>query len=259
MTDAAWSGAGRRGRRVRVIGLLAAAVVACGGTVRAQTPEDPLEGFNRGVFAFNHVVDGAFIEPAARIYRGVVPSPVRTSVTNVFLNLSEPVNIVNAALQGDGDQFGNSVGRLLINSTLGLGGLFDVAGNLDGEFRREYRREDFGQTLAVWGWEDSAYFVIPVLGPSTIRDTGGFAVDFVTTPWGYFAPTAVTLPLAGLRAVDVRHRVLDQLEDLESSSLDFYASLRSIYLQRRQQEIFNGEVPEDAFDESIFDEQFGVE
>jgi len=259
MTGSASGGAGRWDRRVRALGLVAAALVAVGGDLRAQTPEDPLEGFNRGVFAFNQVVDGAFIEPAARIYRGVVPNPVRTAVTNVFLNLSEPVNIFNAALQGDGDQFGNSVGRLLINSTLGVGGLFDVAGNLDDEFRREYRREDFGQTMAVWGWEDSAYFVIPVLGPSTVRDTGGFAVDFVTTPWGYFAPTEVTLPLAALRAVDVRHGVLDQLEEVERSSLDFYASLRSLYLQRRRQEIFNGEVPEDAFDESIFDEEFDVE
>jgi phospholipid-binding lipoprotein MlaA len=223
------------------------------GGAAAQTPEDPLEGVNRTIFAFNQVVDGAFVEPAAIIYDGVVPAPVRNSVHNVFLNLSEPVNIINAALQGDGERFGNSFGRLFINTTLGIGGLFDVAGNLEPEYRREYRREDFGQTMAVWGWEDSAYFVIPVFGPSTIRDTGGFVADFAATPWGFFAPTSVTLPLAGLRAVDARSQVLDQLEELERSSLDYYASLRSVYLQRRRNQIYNGNPPETDAD-SIFEE-----
>jgi phospholipid-binding lipoprotein MlaA len=225
----------------------------------AQAPEDPLEPLNRRIFAFNQVVDGAFAEPAAIIYEGVVPAPVRTSVHNVFLNLSEPVNILNAALQGDGERFGNSFGRLFINSTIGLGGIFDVAGNLGPEFRREYIREDFGQTLAVWGWEDSAYFVIPVLGPSTIRDTGGAAVDFATTPWGFFAPSNITIPLAAVRAVDARSQVLDQLEELERSSLDFYASLRSVYLQRRRNLIYNGNPPqpegEDIFEEEAFFEE----
>ena len=228
------------------------------GPAAAQAPEDPLEPLNRRIFAFNQVVDGAFIEPAAIVYDGVVPAPVRGSVHNVFLNLSEPVNILNAALQGDGEHFGDSLGRLLINSTLGLGGLFDVAGNLEPEFRREYRREDFGQTMAVWGWKDSAYFVIPVFGPSTIRDTGGFAVDFAATPWGFFAPTSVTIPLAGVRAVDARSQVLDELEELERSSLDFYASLRSVFLQRRRNEIYNGNPPEPE-GRDIFEEEFFAE
>jgi len=233
-----------------------APVLATGAA--AQAPEDPLEPFNRRVFAFNQVVDGALVKPAAIAYDGLVPGPVRNSVHNVFLNLSEPVNILNAALQGDGERFGNAFGRLFINSTLGLGGLFDVAGNLEPEFRREYRREDFGQTMAVWGWEESAYFVIPVFGPSTIRDTGGLAVDFVSTPWGFFAPTNVTIPLAGVRAVDARSQVLDELEELERSSLDFYASLRSVYLQRRRNQIYNGNPPETDGDD-IFEDEFFAE
>ncbi len=222
----------------------------------AQTPEDPIEGVNRQIFAFNQVVDGAFLRPLAIMYRGVFPQPVRNGVSNVFLNLSEPVNMLNSALQGNGDRFGNSAGRFLINSTLGLGGVFDVANNLEPEFRRPYAREDFGQTLAVWGWEDSSYFVIPFFGPSTVRDTGGFAVDFLTTPWGFVAPTEVTVAFGAVRAVDLREGVLDQLDDLERSSLDFYASLRSIYLQRRQQEILNGVVPDDLDGEDIFEETF---
>ncbi|MFP4125103.1 MAG: VacJ family lipoprotein [Alphaproteobacteria bacterium] len=233
-------------------------------TAAAQAREDPLEPFNRRVFAFNQVVDGALVEPAAIAYDGLVPGPVRNSVHNVFLNLSEPVNIVNAALQGDGERFGDAFGRLFINTTLGLGGLFDVAGNLEPEYRREYRREDFGQTMAVWGWEESAYFVIPGFGPSTIRDTGGFAVDFVTTPWGFFAPSSVTIPLTGVRAVDARSQVLDELEELEQSSLDFYASLRSVYLQRRSNQIHNGNPPEaeggDMFeDDDMFEDEVFAE
>lgn len=242
----------------RVGGALLALSIGAATPAVAEAPEDPLEPLNRRIFAFNQVVDGAFVEPAAIVYDGVVPGPVRNSVHNVFLNLSEPVNILNAALQGEGERFGNSLGRLLINTTLGIGGLFDVAGNLEPEFRRAYIREDFGQTMAVWGWQDSAYFVIPVFGPSTIRDTGGFAVDFATTPWGFFAPTSVTLPLAGVRAVDARSQVLDELEELERSSLDFYASLRSVFLQRRRNEIFNGNPPEGEADD-VFEQEFFAE
>ena len=241
--------------RFLVVVLLALPLWLAGGAA-AQTPEDPLEPLNRRIFAFNQVVDGAFLEPAAIAYRGVVPEPGRTAIGNVFQNLSEPVNILNAALQGNGQHFGDSLGRLLINSTLGVGGIFDVAANLEPEYRRDYVREDFGQTMAVWGWQDSAYFVIPVFGPSTIRDTGGFAVDFATTPWGWFAPTEVTLPMAAVRAVDLRESVLDQLDEIERSSLDFYASLRSIYLQRREQEIFNGNVPADRMDDPLAEDIF---
>jgi len=111
----------------------------------------------------------------------------------------------------------------------------------------------------VWGWEDSAYFVIPVFGPSTIRDTGGLAADFATTPWGFFAPASVTIPLAGARVVDARSQVLDELEELERSSLDFYASLRSVYLQRRRNEIFNGNPPTPESDAMFEENEFFAE
>lgn len=240
-------------------GVLAlAALPLLAAPVAAQAPEDPLEPLNRRIFAFNQVVDGAVVEPAAIMYDAVLPGFVRDRVHNAFLNLSEPVNILNGALQGDAERAADAFARLFVNSTLGLGGLFDVAGNLEPEYRREYVREDFGQTMAVWGWKDSAYFVIPVFGPSTVRDTGGFAVDFATTPWGFFAPASVTIPLAGVRAVDARSQVLDELEELERSSLDFYASLRSVYLQRRRNQIYNGNPP-DTDGADIFEEEFFAE
>ncbi len=225
----------------------------------AQAPEDPLEPLNRRIFGFNQVVDGAFVEPAAIMYEGVVPGVVRASVHNAFLNLTEPVNIVNAALQGNGERFGNAFGRLFINSTLGLGGLFDVAANLEPPYDRHYTSEDFGQTMAVWGWQDSAYFVMPVLGPSTVRDTVGLPADLAATPPSFFAPTGVSLALSAGRAVDARSQVLDELEELERSSLDFYASLRSVYLQRRRNEIFNGNPPEANGDAMFEEEEFFAE
>jgi phospholipid-binding lipoprotein MlaA len=225
----------------------------------AQTPEDPLEPLNRKIFAFNQVVDGAFVEPAAIMYEGVVPGFARARVHNVFLNLTEPVNILNAALQGNGERFGDAFGRLFINTTLGFGGLFDVAANLEPPYDRHYASEDFGQTMAVWGWLDSAYFVVPVLGPSTVRDTVGLPADFAATPPSFFAPTGVSLALSAGRAVDARSQVLDELEELERSSLDFYASLRSVYLQRRRNEIFNGNPPPLEGDTMFEEDEFFAE
>ncbi len=255
MLDPAPPRPARHVRPRRLLGLALAGLLMP-AAASAQTPEDPFERTNRAIFSVNQVIDGAILKPLAIGYRAVTPEVVRTGVGNVYLNLSEPVNFINGALQGNGERFGNAFGRFFINTTLGLGGIFDVASNLEPPYNRPYAREDFGQTLAVWGWKDSAYFVIPFFGPSTIRDTGGFAVDFVTTPWGFFAPTEVTIPVAALRAIDLREGVLDQLDDLERSSLDYYASLRSIYLQRREQEIFNGEVPTTDEGQDIFQEEF---
>ncbi|NBB70020.1 MAG: VacJ family lipoprotein [Alphaproteobacteria bacterium] len=234
-------------------------VLTLTATAAAQTPEDPLEPLNRKIFGFNQVVDGAFVEPAAIMYEGVVPGFVRARVHNVFLNLTEPVNLLNAALQGNGERFGDAFGRLFINTTLGFGGLFDVAANLEPPYDRHYASEDFGQTMAVWGWRDSAYFVVPVLGPSTVRDTVGLPADFAATPPSFFAPTGVSLALSAGRAVDARSQVLDELEELERSSLDFYASLRSVFLQRRRNEIFNGNPPPQDGDTMFEEDEFFAE
>lgn len=234
--------------RVGLVLLLVAAPLA---SVRAQTPEDPWERLNRGTFAFNQVVDGLVLRPAALGYRFVVPQFGRNRVNDVFRNLSEPVSFLNALLQGEPDVAGNALGRFMINSTLGLGGLFDVAANLEPPYARRVQQEEFGQTLAVWGWKESNYFVIPLLGPSTVRDTGGLVVDFATVPWGLVAPAAVTWTATGVRIVSARANVLDLLDDLERSSLDYYASLRSLFLQRRAFDISNGAVGsrDDIFDE----------
>ena len=199
-----------------------------------QQISDPFESANRAVFAFNNAMDDAIIHPIAKGYNTVVPEPARTGVDNALRNLRSPVNFVNQALQGDIDGAGNVLLRAAVNTFIGLGGLFDVAA-YEG-YEAEY--EDFGQTLGVWGIDHGPYFVVPFFGPSSLRDSTGFVVDSFADPlrwwlfnidedgW-YYGKTA-------LNYVSVRASLVDVLEDLENSSIDYYASTRSAYVQHRK-------------------------
>lgn len=195
---------------------------------------DPMEGLNRGVFAFNEAVDKGVVEPVARGYRYVAPKPVRNSVRNFLRNLKSPIVMGNELLQGDLEGFANATGRLFINTLLGVGGLFDVA-DMGGI---PYEPEDFGQTLAVWGVGNGPYVVIPLLGPSTMRDGTGMLVDSFLDPvriymfnhdleWLHYTRIGVTV-------IDTREELLDVIDDLRANSFDYYAAIRSAYYQRRQ-------------------------
>ncbi len=194
---------------------------------------DPLEGMNRGIFKFNDAVDTAVLEPVARGYRSAVPQPARTGVRNVLRNIKTPTNFANDLLQGDVTAAGDTLTRFFANTLFGLGGLVDVAGT-EGV---KYREEDFGQTLAVWGAGDGPYLVLPLLGPSNVRDTAGMVVDTYTDPvrlWlvntdrdGWYYGRVV------LASVDKREELLDVLSDLKKNSIDYYAAIRSSYTQRR--------------------------
>ncbi len=220
--------------RPLALGLATAAVLSLpAAPVRAQTPEDPFERFNRGSFVVHQVVDGAFLRPAAVMYRGVVPEYGRERVGNVLSNLLEPVRFLNAVLQGDAEAATKTFGRFFVNSTIGLGGVFEVAAHLEPPYAIPVQRGEFGKTLGVWGWEESAYLVIPAIGPSTVRDAIGLGVDAVTTPWFWIFPSEASWALTGVGVVHAREGVLDLLDDLERTSLDYYASLRSTYLQNR--------------------------
>jgi phospholipid-binding lipoprotein MlaA len=203
-------------------------------TVGGEVVHDPLEGMNRGIFAFNEVVDKNVLEPVARGYRWAAPKPVRTSVRNVLRNLKSPLVMGNELLQGDFEGFANASGRLFINTLLGVGGIFDVA-DMGGI---PYEPEDFGQTLAVWGVGNGPYVVIPIMGPSTARDATGMVVDSMVDPvriymfshdleWLHYTRIAVS-------AVDQREELLDVIDDLRANSFDYYAAIRSAYYQRRQ-------------------------
>jgi ABC-type transporter lipoprotein component MlaA len=200
--------------------------------------EDPLEGFNRVVFGFNVVVDRLVLEPAARIYYAVVPPPVRIAVINVLNNLATPVTLTNDILQGNSEAAANTIKRFMINSTVGLGGIFDHATRL-GE---PLHREDFGQTLGMWGVNGNPYIVLPLLGPSNPRDMVGKVADTAANPltWIlYDAPLWERSIPVGAEAVSGREQILDDYDNLRKNSPDLYASVRDLYAQKRQAEIAN--------------------
>lgn len=195
---------------------------------------DPFEETNRAVFSFNNAVDEAIIHPVAKGYNAAVPKPARTGVDNALKNLRSPVNLANQLLQGDIDGAGNVVVRAVVNTLLGLGGLIDLAGH-EGI---EYEGEDFGQTLAVWGVDHGPYLVVPILGPSSTRDYIGYAVDSFADPlrWYLFNidEEGIYYGKLGVEYLNLRASLVDVLEDLEKSSIDYYAATRSAYYQRRE-------------------------
>ncbi|MEQ6916553.1 MlaA family lipoprotein [Halomonas aquatica] len=223
-------------------------MVGCAGSgqVRQGYPNDPWEGFNRKVFAFNDVVDRYALKPAARGYRFITPDPVETGVGNFFSNLGEIRTALNSLLQGKGTNAGVATGRFLINSTLGIGGLFDIATRME----ITGREEDFGQTLGAWGVGEGAYLVLPLLGPSTLRDTAGLPVDMYTYPTTYVEEDKVRVSLTVLRVIDARAGLLDQ-EELISG--DRYSFIRDIWLQQRRFEVNDGEMGADPFASDEFD------
>ena len=197
---------------------------------------DPIEPLNRAIFSFNQFADGILIKPLALAYRTFVPPEPREGVHNFLTNLRAPIVLANDLMQGEFDRAVITVERFAINSTAGLGGLFDVAA----KFGIEGHREDFGQTLSVWGSGEGPFLMLPLLGPSNPRDVTGLVVDGFIDPVPYFVSSDVQLARTLLRAADERERVLDALDEIERTSLDFYATLRSLYRQRRADEIRNG-------------------
>jgi phospholipid-binding lipoprotein MlaA len=209
---------------------------------RTPEAEDPWENFNRGTFSFNQKFDKYLLAPLAKGYRFVFPSEIRTGVRNFLNNLSEPWSSINSALQGNFKNTGNTLARFVINSTLGILGIFDVAT----EIGFEKQKEDFGQTLAVHGVGPGPYLVLPFLGPSTVRDAIGKVTSIYADP--------VTLALErnnkdewiwigmAVKGIDFREQNLEKIDNLNATSVDFYATLRSLYLERRSSMIRNQKI-----------------
>ena len=215
--------------------------------LKKNTPseiKDCSERFNRSVFALNQGLDKILFKPISGIYRSL-PSPIKSGVSNSLDNLSNLVTIPNNILQGDLKTAGVNTGRFLINTTIGILGLFDAADHMG---FTEYEKEDYGQSLAKAGVGPGCYIVLPVLGPSTVRDTAGSLVNFVGgDPWysatvinnnHYFEDSDYYYSRV-TQGVDFRAKNFDAIENLEKNSLDFYASVKSLYLQDRQQKILN--------------------
>jgi len=232
-----------RARRVVAAAAAAGLMAGCAG----PNPRDPLESYNRAMFAFNDRLDRAVLRPVAEGYKAVLPEFVRTGVTNFFSNLGDVWIGINNFLQGKVEEGLSDTFRVAINTTFGLGGLLDVAS----EMRLEKHNEDFGQTLAVWGVGSGPYIVLPIFGPSTLRDTGGFGVDY----WYGYAPTYVLKDvnpphrvtwrngIATLEFINVRANLLGATNVLEQAALDKYAFTRDFWLRRRRSLIYDGSPP----------------
>lgn len=223
--------------RAALLPLLAAFVL--GGCATAGNPRDPAEGFNRAMFAFNEGVDKAVIKPAAKAYDAVLPTPVRTGVSNFFANLQDLWIAINNLLQGKPRQAVSDVGRFAINSTIGIVGLFDIAS----EAGLEKHDEDFGQTLGRWGVGDGAYLVLPFIGPRTVRDTFGYALDAWVDPVWRVDDIPTRNILVATRVVSIRADLLPADKPLQDAALDKYSYIRDAYLQRRRSLIYDGHPP----------------
>jgi phospholipid-binding lipoprotein MlaA len=223
------------------IGGFIAAVAMLGGCATPKDPRDPFEPVNRVIYQFNETVDMAVLEPTAKLYRVFVPGFVRASVTNVFSNATEIRNVVNNTLQGKFTTAYATFGRLAINSTLGLAGIFDVAS----EAGIEKRPEDFGQTLGYWGVGDGAFMMLPLFGPSSVRDTAAWPADIYLDPFSYLKPQRARNRLWAGRMVHNRAELIDAKTVIESAALDEYQFVRDGYLQRRRNLVYDGKPPPD--------------
>ena len=221
--------------------------------------KDCFESVNRGVFAFNQALDKLVVEPLARGYR-YLPSPIRSGTSNFLNNLSLVVTVPNNFLQGDFILAGKNTARFAVNSTIGILGLFDPASKMG---LNDYEKEDYGQTLGSWGVGEGCYLVLPVLGPSTVRDATASLMNYVggdawynitvdedthyVSDFDYYASV-------GTSGVDFRAKNLESFSNLEKNSIDFYASVKSLYLQNRKMKILNSDQVTETLDDSDWDE-----
>ncbi len=204
-----------------------------------DNPQDPYESYNRAMYKFNDTLDKAVIKPVAQGYDFIVPEPVSWGISNFFSNLNEITVIINDLLQGKFEQAAHDAGRFGLNSTVGVFGIFDVAGHAG----YKKNNEDFGQTLGVWGAEPGAYIVLPLFGPRNVRDTFGLVGDMFTDPVMYVEGDDARLALAATRLIDTRARLLGTSKVLDEASDDQYEYIRNAYLQRRQYLVYDGNPP----------------
>jgi phospholipid-binding lipoprotein MlaA len=253
----------RVARMVRsVIGLALAVGLWTASALAQDDQNDPFEPVNRAVYDVNWLLDGLILEPVARLYRIATPQFVRTGVTNFLANLRTPVVFINDVLQGEAKRAELTLGRFMFNTIMGLGGLIDVGGMLG---MPERHSEDFGQTLAVYGVGSGPYLMLPLLGPSNVRDTVGQVVDLAFDPLTilgaidigiFIVPTEFGLARTGAETLSFRERNIENIDELRRSSIDEYAAVRTLYRQFRASEIRNG-APADLdeiYDEDLYED-----
>jgi phospholipid-binding lipoprotein MlaA len=228
--------------RARLCALLfCGCLLLLGGCATAGDPRDPFEPLNRGIYHFNETVDHVLIKPAAEVYQSVLPQFMRTGVSNFFSNIGDVIIALNNLLQGKVTRAASDIGRIALNTTAGLFGLFDVATPLG----LDKNNEDFGQTLGWWGIGNGPFLMLPLLGPSTLRDSVGLVGDWKANPLTYVEPNRDRNTLYGLSFLSRRAELLDATTLLEAAALDPYEFLRDAYLQRRRNLVYDGAPPPD--------------
>ncbi len=234
----------------RALAMIAMLAFLSGCASTYNNPQDPYEGYNRAMYKFNDTLDKAVIKPVAQGYDAVVPEPISWGISNFFSNLNEITVIINDLLQGKFQQAAHDAGRFGLNTTVGVFGIFDVAGHAG----HKKNNEDFGQTLGAWGFEPGAYVVLPLFGPRTVRDSFGLVGDMFTDPVMYVEGDDARLALAGIRLIDTRARLLKAGKVLAEATDDEYAYVRDAYLQRREYLVHDGNPPEGEDDFDLFDD-----
>jgi phospholipid-binding lipoprotein MlaA len=239
-----------RRMRLAVIALTVLVLAGCATTSSAtRSPHDPLEPMNRGIYKFNDALDRTVARPVAKAYHDHVPSPVRSGISNAIDNLAYPTTIVNDLLQGKFRATFSDIGRFLLNSTLGLGGLFDPASKVG----IDKNDEDFGQTFGKWGVPAGPYLVLPFFGPSTLRDGPLIYPERYTDLRGYLGDWKTKWTLIGVGALDTRSELLS-VDQVLRNAYDPYLFTRDAYLQRREYQVRDGNVPEEKMEEEPLDE-----
>jgi phospholipid-binding lipoprotein MlaA len=246
------TGLGNRAARwVAMFSLLLVAIVATGcattsgtngATQTADNPDDPIEGFNRGVFTVNDKLDRAVFKPVAQGYEKVLPEGIRSCISNIFGNIGDVPASLNNFLQGKFRDGSSDICRIGVNTTIGVGGCFDIAS----KWGLEKHNEDFGQTLGVWGIPPGPYLVLPLFGPSTFRDAPALIVDTYMDPTHYIPFVAPRNSLYGVRLVDKRAQALDTTNFIDNAALDPYVFVRDAYLARRRSLVLDGREPPPA-------------
>jgi phospholipid-binding lipoprotein MlaA len=226
---------------VVVAGVLSLVGCASGPNAVAR---DPLEPLNRGIYGFNEALDTSVIRPVARTYQDITPSPIRTGITNFFANIADVWSTVNNAFQFKPSQTVESGARVVVNSVVGIFGLFDVATSLN----LERHPEDFGQTLGYWGVPSGPYVVLPVLGPSTLRDTASLPVDTKGNLVRHIEEVPTRNTLTAVNLVDKRARLLKATDQVDAMAIDKYSFVRDVYLQKRLSDVWDGNPPDTGWD-----------
>jgi phospholipid-binding lipoprotein MlaA len=226
-----------RALRSRAGVILLTALVA--GCAAGPSREDPFEPMNRTLYQVSDAVDTAVVKPVAQAYVDVVPQLIRTGISNVFNNIDDLFSAVNGLLQGKLDKFGDDLGRVVLNTGFGLGGIFDLASMIG----IERGNEDFGQTFGVWGFPQGPYLYVPLFGPTTVRDGTGTVVRLAIGPVGYIPNIPVRDSLYGVGAVDLRAQALETTSVIDTAALDRYLFIRNAYLQRRRYLVYDGKPP----------------